>query len=55
MSSFDVFNLSNPSSRTMTLGLAQPLTEMSTNNLSDDEGQPAIKAESLTDICELIV
>jgi hypothetical protein len=26
------FNLSNPSSRTMALGLTQPLTEMSTRN-----------------------
>jgi hypothetical protein len=31
--SLDFFNLSNPSSRTMTLGSTQPLTEMSTRNL----------------------
>jgi hypothetical protein len=30
----DPFNLPNPSSRTMTLGSTQPLTEMSTRNLS---------------------
>jgi hypothetical protein len=29
----DVFNLPNPSSRTMALGSTQPLTEMSTRNL----------------------
>jgi hypothetical protein len=28
-----VFQLTNPSSRAMALGLAQPLTEMSTRNL----------------------
>jgi hypothetical protein len=30
----DFFNLSNPASRTMTLGSTQPPTEMSTRNLS---------------------
>jgi hypothetical protein len=30
----DFFNLPNPSSRTMALGSTQPLTEMSTRNLS---------------------
>jgi hypothetical protein len=29
-----IFNVSNPSSRTMALGSNQPLTEMSTRNLS---------------------
>jgi hypothetical protein len=29
----DCFNWPNPSSRTMTLGLTQPLTEMSTRNI----------------------
>jgi hypothetical protein len=29
----DFFNLPNPSSRTMVLGLTQPLTEMSTRNI----------------------
>jgi hypothetical protein len=28
-----IFNLSNPSSRALTLGLAQPLRELSTRNL----------------------
>jgi hypothetical protein len=32
MRSLDFFNVPNPSSRTMTLGLTQPLTEMSTRN-----------------------
>jgi hypothetical protein len=31
--SLDFFNLLNPSSRTMALGLTQPLTEMSTRNI----------------------
>jgi hypothetical protein len=33
MRSLDFFNWPNPSSRTMALGLTQPLTEMSTRNL----------------------
>jgi hypothetical protein len=33
MRSLDLFNLPNPSSRTMALGSTQPLTEMSTRNL----------------------
>jgi hypothetical protein len=45
------FNLPNPSSRTMALGLTQPLTEMSTRNLP--EGQRA--AENLIDTFEQIV
>jgi hypothetical protein len=36
--SLDSFNLPNPSSRTMTLGSAQPLTEMSTRNLHGGGG-----------------
>jgi hypothetical protein len=31
----DVFNLPNPSSRTVALGSTQPLTEMSTRNLPE--------------------
>jgi hypothetical protein len=49
------FNLPNPSSHTMTLGSTQPLTEMSTGNLSGGKGQPAHKADNLTTICEQIV
>jgi hypothetical protein len=38
----------------MALGSTQPLTEMSTRNLSEGKGQPARKAD-LTAICEPIV
>jgi hypothetical protein len=55
MRSWDVFNLPNPSSRTMTLGSTQPLTEMSTRNLPGDKGWPARKADNLTAISEPIV
>jgi hypothetical protein len=55
----DFFNLPNPSSRTMALGLTQPLTEMSTRNLpwggGGGKGRPARKADNLTAICEPIV
>jgi hypothetical protein len=49
------FNLPNHSSRTMALGSTQPLTEMSTTNLSGGKGRPAHKADNLSAICELIV
>jgi hypothetical protein len=42
----------NPSSRTMTLGSTQPLTEMSTRNLPGAKGLPVREA---TAICEPIV
>jgi hypothetical protein len=50
----DFFNWTSfkPSSRTMALGLTQPLTEMSTTNLPGGKGRPARKAENLTTICE---
>jgi hypothetical protein len=48
------FNLPNPSNRTMALGSTQPLTEMSTRNLSGVKGLPARKADNLTTICEPI-
>jgi hypothetical protein len=35
------FNWPNPSSRTMSLGSTQPLTEMSTRNLPGGKGRPA--------------
>jgi hypothetical protein len=38
MRSLDFFNLPNSSSRTMALGSTQPLTEMSTRNLSGEGG-----------------
>jgi hypothetical protein len=39
----------------MSLGSTQPLTEMSTRNLSGSKGQTASKADNLSAICELIV
>jgi hypothetical protein len=45
----------NPSSRTMALGLTQPLTEMSTRNIPGGNGRPARKADNLTAICEPII
>jgi hypothetical protein len=49
------FNLRNPSSRTMAFGSTQPLTEMSTSNLSVGKGWQACKDDSLTAICEPMV
>jgi hypothetical protein len=51
ISSF-LFNLLYTSSRTMALGLAQLLTEMSTTNLDGDKARPARKADDLTALCE---
>jgi hypothetical protein len=39
----------------MALGSTQPLTEISTKNLSEGKRGPARKAENLTAICEPIV
>jgi hypothetical protein len=39
----------------MTLGSTQPLTEMSTRNLSTGKGRRAHKADNFTAICEPIV
>jgi hypothetical protein len=50
-----IFNLPNPSSRTVAMGSTQPLTEMSTRNLPGGKGQPERKADNLTAICEPIV
>jgi hypothetical protein len=47
----DIFNVPNPSSRTMALGSTRPLMEMSTRNIPGDEGRPACKTD-LTAICE---
>jgi hypothetical protein len=49
-----LFNLLNPSNRTMALGTTQFLTEMSTRNLSGGKGRPARKADNLTTNCEPI-
>jgi hypothetical protein len=46
------FNLPNPSSRTMAMGLTQPLTEMSTWNLPGSKKRPAHRADNLAAICE---
>jgi hypothetical protein len=51
----EFFNLLNLSSRTMALGLTQPLIEMSTGNLPGGKARPARKADNLTAICEPIV
>jgi hypothetical protein len=51
----DVFNVPNPSSRTMATGSTQPLTEMSTRNLPGGKGRPARRADNLTAIREQIV
>jgi hypothetical protein len=49
------FNWPNPSSRTMTQGSTQPLTEMSTRNLPGGKGRLARKANNLIAICDPIV
>jgi hypothetical protein len=46
------FNLPNPSSRTVTLGPTQLITEMITRNVPRGKGRPARKADNLTVICE---
>jgi hypothetical protein len=51
----EFFNWPNPSSRTMALGSTQPLTEMSTRDLTGGKGRPAREADNLTAICEPIV
>jgi hypothetical protein len=51
----EVFNIPNPSSRTMALALTQPLTEMSTRNLPGGKEPQAHKTDNLTAICESIV
>jgi hypothetical protein len=48
-------NRPNPSYRSMALGSTQPLTEMSTRNLSGRKVRPARKADNLIAICESIV
>jgi hypothetical protein len=51
----DFFKLPNPSSRIMALGSTQPLREMSTRNLPEGKGRPALRADNLTAIREPIV
>jgi hypothetical protein len=50
----EFFNSPNPSSRSMTLGSTQPLTEMSIRNPPGSKGWQERKAENLTANCELI-
>jgi hypothetical protein len=47
-------NWPNPSSRTMVLGLTQPLTEISTVNIPGGKGRPARKPHDLIAIGEPI-
>jgi hypothetical protein len=51
----DFLNLPNPSSPTMALGSTQPLTEMSTRNLTGGKGRPARRADNLAAVCGPIV
>jgi hypothetical protein len=46
-----LINWPNPSSRTITLGSTQPLTEMSTRNLPGGKGRSARMGDNLTAIC----
>jgi len=49
-----IFHWHNPSDHTMALGLTQPLTEMSTGNISWGYRQPLCRADNLaTFICRL--
>jgi hypothetical protein len=50
-----IFNLPNPSSRTIALVSTQPLTEMNTRNLPGIKGRPLRKADNLTAIYEPFV
>ena len=43
-----IFHWHNPSGRTMVLGLTQPLTEMSTRNISWGKRRPVRRADNLT-------
>jgi hypothetical protein len=47
-----IFNLPDPSSRTMALGSTQPLTEMSTRNLPGGKKWSARRADNLAAIYE---
>jgi hypothetical protein len=47
-----LFNLPNPSSRSIALASTQPLTEMSTRNLPGGKKRPACRADNLAAIYE---
>jgi hypothetical protein len=51
----EFFSCPSSSSRTVALGLTQPLTEMSAGNIPGGRGRPALKADNLIAICEPIV
>jgi hypothetical protein len=51
----DFLKLPNTFSRTVALGLTQPLREMSTRNLPWGKEVPQRKADNHTAICELII
>jgi hypothetical protein len=53
--SLDFFIWPNFSSRTMAMGSAHPLTEMSIRNIPGGKGRPARVADNLTAICGPIV
>jgi hypothetical protein len=48
----DIFNLPNPSSRTMALRSTQPLRETSTRNLPGGKKRPARRADNLAAVYE---
>jgi hypothetical protein len=48
----DFFNFPNPCSRTMALGLTQPLSEMSSRSFTGGKKRPTRRADNLTAICE---
>jgi hypothetical protein len=48
----DLFNLPNHSGRTMTLGSAQTLEEISIRNFPGGKKRPARRADNLPAICE---
>jgi hypothetical protein len=50
----EISNLPNPSNRTMALGSTKLPIEMSTRNLPGGRGQPGLKADKISTICEKI-
>jgi hypothetical protein len=48
----DIFNLPNPSSRTLVPGSTQPLNKMSTTNLPGGKKWPARRADKPSAVCE---
>jgi hypothetical protein len=52
MSSLNLFSFPNPSKHAMVLEFTQPLTEINTEEFSENKG---LKADNLITICELIV